>query len=331
MIAKKFHSLYNYGDLHLNLVEMKQKIVTIGLIQSKVSENVEANLAKAEKMIRQAANKGAQIICLQELFNIPYIPQKQGVDKNKYSEMLGGHTTSRMRDLAKELGVVLIVPFYEKTKGGKYFNTAVVFDNKGKQLGAYHKVHIPHDPGFYEKDYFEQGRDGYKIFKTKLATFAVLICYDQWFPEAARAARLMGAEIIFYPTAIGNIAGYVPPEGHWQNAWETVMRGHAIANSLPVAAVNRVGREGHTEFWGQSFICDAFGKVIKRAGAAREEILTAKLDLAINKFISDGWGFLRNRRPDTYKILTSGKLVSKSKKLQNVTHYRDEQKALEKS
>ncbi len=213
------------------------KSVTIGLVQTKVSTNVITNVEKTVALIRQAAKGGAQIICLQELFQTPYFPQKQGESKSKYAEAIPGFTTEAMKNLAKDLGVVIVVPLYEHAKNGKYFNTAVVFDDKGKELGKYHKIHIPHDPGFYEKDYFEHGKLGYKIFKTKFGSFAVLICYDQWFPEAAREARLAGAEIIFYPTAIGNIIGY-KPEGDWHNAWETSMRGHAIANSLYVAAIN---------------------------------------------------------------------------------------------
>ncbi len=305
----------------------KKKMVIICLVQSKVSNNITANVTKTEKMIRQAAKKGAQIICLQELFNIPYIPQKQGLKKDAYAETLPGPTTEAMKKLAKQLGVVIIVPFFEKANNGKYYNTAVVFDEKGRPMGKYHKVHIPHDPGFYEKDYFEEGREGYKIFKTKHATFAVLICYDQWFPEAAREARLAGAEIIFYPTAIADIIGYKHPND-WHDAWETSMRGHAIANSVVVAATNRVGIEGRSKFWGQSFVSDAWGKVLKRADKNREEILVQKVDLEYNKFLAEGWGFLRNRRPDTYKTLLSNKLVKKSKKLQNVAHYEDEKRAL---
>lgn len=308
---------------------LKNKFVTLGLIQTKVSTDIPFNLKKTGKMVRQAAKKGAQIICLQELFNIPYIPQKQGIDKNLYSESLNGPVCKQMGSLAKELGVALIVPFYEKTLDGKYFNTAAVFGKNGKLLGKYHKVHIPHDPGFYEKDYFEQGQSGYKIYKTKFGTFAVLICYDQWFPEAAREARLAGAEIIFYPTAIADIIGY-KHSNDWHDAWETVQRGHAIANSVVVAAVNRVGVEGRSKFWGQSFVTDAWGKILKRADKNREQILVQKVDLEYNKFLSDGWGFLRNRRPDTYKSLISNKLVSKSKKLKNVAHYKDEKRALEK-
>jgi agmatine deiminase len=160
--------------------------------------------------------------------------------------------------------------------------------------------------------------------------FAVLICYDQWFPEAAREARLRGAEVIFYPTAIGDIIGY-KPEGDWHDAWETSMRGHAIANSLYVAAINRVGIEGKMKFFGQSFVADPFGKILKRASKDKEEILIQKLDLSKNKFFADGWGFLRNRRPDTYKNIVSKKLTKKSKKLPKVDHYEDEKRALKQS
>ncbi len=305
----------------------KNKSVTIGLIQTKVSDNIVLNVEKTIGLIKKSAKAGAQIICLQELFQTPYFPQKQGEKKSKYAELVPGETTEAMRKLAKELGVVIIVPIFEQTKDGHYFNTAVVFDQKGKMLGKYHKIHIPHDPGFYEKEYFEHGDLGYKIFKTKFGTFSVLICYDQWFPEAARMARLAGAEIIFYPTAIGNIVGY-KEQGDWHDAWETSMRGHAIANSLYVAAINRVGIEDKVRFFGQSFVSDPFGKVLNRASKDKEEVLVQKLDLSKNKFFEEGWGFLRNRRPDTYQNMTSDKFVKRSKKLPNVAHYKDEKRAL---
>ncbi len=305
---------------------MKQKFVTIGLVQSKVSPDISANVKKTEKMIRAAAKKGAQIICLQELFQTPYFPQWEKMDKNKYAETIPGPTSTAMQKLSRELGVTLIVPMYEKL-GNKFFNTAVVFDPKGKNIGKYHKIHIPHDPGFYEKEYFEHGQAGYKIFTVGGVKFAVLICYDQWFPEAAREVRLQGAEIIFYPTAVGDIVGY-KAEGDWHDAWETVQRGHAIANSLYVATVNRTGREGQMQLFGQSFIADPFGKILKRASKDKEEILVCKLDLSKNEFFAEGWGFMRNRRPDTYKLIPTNKLTKKSKKLQNVAHYKDEIKAL---
>ena len=261
-----------------------------------------AALAKAQVMIRQAARKGAKIICLQELFATPYFPQKRKVNVEKYCEAIPGQTSKIMSQLARDLGIVIIVPICEKATNGKCFNAAVVYDERGKLLGKYRKNHIPHDPGFYEKDYFAEGDLGYKIFKTKSAKFAVLICYDQWFPEAARMARLGGAEIIFYPTAIGDIIGY-QHSNDWQGAWETIQRSHAIANSAVVAVVNRVGVEGETRFWGQSFVTDAWGKILKRASKNREEVVVQEIDLEYNKFLSDDWGFLRNRRPDTYKIL----------------------------
>ena len=302
------------------------KNVTIALIQSKVTEDIRSNVAKTVKLIGQAAGKGAEIIALQELFQTPYFPQWEKKKKDDYAESLKGFTVGEMKKAAKELGVTIIVPFYEK-KSGKYFNTAVVIGKNGNLKGWYHKIHIPQDPGFYEKEYFEGGGSGYTIFEAGNVKFAVLICYDQWFPEAARMARLKGAQIIFYPTAIGKIIGY-DAEGDWHDAWETVQRGHAISNSVYVAAVNRVGREGRMAFWGQSFVCDPFGKVLKRASATKEETLIIKLDLERNDFYSEGWGFLRNRRPDTYKGLASGKLVKKSKKLANVAHYKNMKKAL---
>jgi agmatine deiminase len=196
------------------------------------------------------------------------------------------------------------VPIFEKDENEHFHNSAVVINTDGKLMPTYRKIHIPQDPLFYEKNYFEESEQGYKIYKTKYATFAVLICYDQWFPEAARAVKLAGADLVFYPTAIGAIVGEKQKEGDWHNAWETVMRGHAIANSLYVVAVNRVGVEDKLKFWGQSFITDAFGKVIKSATDSKNEILLAKIDLAKNKIIAEEWGFMRNRRDDTYDSLT---------------------------
>lgn len=276
------------------------KKVMLGLVQMKMVADATANLEHAETMVREAARGGAQIICLPELYRSPYFPITPKHDVSEYMETIPGESTKAFSALAKELGVVIIVPMFEKADDG-IFNSAVVIDETGKLLPTYRKLHIPNDPGFYEKDYFEEGNRGYQIYKTKFATFAVLICFDQWFPEAARMARLAGAEMIFYPTAIGDLVGYVPPEGDWHDAWETIQRSHAIANSIAVAAVNRVGTEGKTKFYGQSFVADAFGKVIARAGL-EEEILIATVDLGLNPYVSEGWGFMRNRRPDTYKL-----------------------------
>ena len=286
------------------------KIVTVAGIQARPTADVAANLDNAERLVRQAARKGARIICLPELYRTVYFPQYEKQDVGDFAETIPGESTQAFSKLAKELGTVLIVPLFERASNGKggrrksrarYYNSAVVIDQDGKLLPTYRKLHLPHDPLFYEQNYFAPGDSGYRVYKTKFGSFAVLICYDQWFPEAARMAALAGAEIIFYPTAIGRIVGYASPDGDWHDAWETVMRGHAIANGVHVVAVNRVGREDRLRFWGQSFACDSFGKILKRASRTKEEVLVAKLDLSHNRRIREGWGFLRNRRPDTYR------------------------------
>lgn len=290
---------------------MKNKFVTIAAIQTAVSSDLKTNLEKTARLIEKAAKKGAKIICLQELYRTIYFPQYKKADKNSYVETIPGESTRAFSILAKKYGVVIIAPVFEKRKD-KYFNSAAVIDHTGKLMPTYDKIHIPQDPLFYEKNYFESGKSGYKIYNTKFGKIAVLICFDQWFPEAARAVALLGAEIIFYPTAIGYIKDIKDKghrsdlwnkynfEGDWHNAWETVMRGHAIANSVNVVAVNRVGIEDKLQFWGQSFVTDSFGKVLKRASANKEEILIGKLDLSKNRKIRDAWGFFRNRRPETY-------------------------------
>ena len=282
---------------------MKNKFVTVAGIQSAVSADLKENLINTVRMVEHAILEGAQIICLQELYKTPYFPQYRKESKDKYCETIPGESTVVFRAIAKKYKVVIIVPIYEKDKKGKYHNSAVAIDTDGKLLPTYRKIHIPQDPLFYEKNYFEEGDTGYKIYKTKYATFAVLICYDQWFPEAARAVKMLGADIVFYPTAIGNIVDVKEHEGDWHDAWETSMRAHAIANSVHVVAVNRTGVEDKLKFWGQSFICDAFGKVIKKASSDNDEILMGRIDLATNKIIEEEWGFIRNRRTDTYKHL----------------------------
>ena len=183
-------------------------------------------------------------------------------------------------ELAKKYKIVIIVPLFEKAPNGKFYNSAVVIDADGKLLDTYHKIHVPQDPMFYEQNYFELGDLGYKIYNTAYAKIGVLICYDQWFPEAARICTLKGADILFYPTAIGYIKDHTSADGDWHDAWQTVQRGHAIANGVHVAAVNRVGEEGELQFWGGSFVCDAFGKILAEAGD-KEEVLIAKVDLSI--------------------------------------------------
>ncbi len=276
-------------------------MVTLAAIQLKASIDLDYNLGKAVRLARAAARKGAQIICLPELYRTIYFPQFKKQGARHYAETVRGQSFARLAEIARDFGVVIIAPIYERS-GRSYYNTALVIDEQGRLRPPYRKTHIPFDKYFYEKNYFRRGDTGYRVYKTKFATFAVLICYDQWFPEAARTVVLRGAEIIFYPTAIGYIAGYKSPDGDWHDAWETVMRGHAIANGVHIVAVNRTGREGRLQFWGQSFVSGAFGKILARAGANREQILITKINLAHNKRIREGWGFLRNRWPDTYEL-----------------------------
>ena len=293
----------NHSGVRGVLRRFKNQAVTVAAIQSKSSKDPAANLKMAEGMIRRAARRGAQIVCLPELFRTVYFPQYKKSDVAGFAEKIPGESTAAFCRLAKELGIVLIAPLFEKAAEGRFYNSAVVVDEKGRLLPTYRKLHIPQDPRFYEKNYFDMGDLGYRIYRTKFGAFAVLICYDQWFPEAARLATLAGADILFYPTSIGAVKGYSSPDGDWHDAWETVMRGHAIANGIHVVAVNRVGQEGKLRFWGQSFACDSFGKILKRASAGREEVMLARLDLSHNRRIREGWGFLRNRRPDTYQPL----------------------------
>jgi agmatine deiminase len=283
---------------------MDNRTVRIGLVQHAVTGDTSFNLRHALRLVREAAEGGATIICLQELFRIPYFPQLEGRDVSHYAEAIPGESTLAFADLSSDLQVTVIVPLFELGEEGQFFNTAAVIDN-GTLIGSpYRKVHIPHDPLFFEKSYFYPG-DQYGVYDSSSARIGVLICYDQWFPEAARAVTLLGAEIIFYPTAIGWIRGVRDTrEGDWRNAWETVQRGHAIANGVHLAAVNRVGTEGDLQFWGSSFIADSFGNIIARAGE-EEEVLLADILPGKNEEIREGWGFLRNRRPDTYRLLTS--------------------------
>jgi agmatine deiminase len=289
-----------------NISSLKKKVdavVTIGLIQTEVSEITLQNMRKTTEKIEQAAQRGAQIVCLQELYRTRYFPQQEKVDVKDLAEFIPGESTKLFSELAKKHNLVIIAPLFEKTSDGKFFNSAAVINSNGEILGTYRKAHIPHDPYFYEKDYFEAGDSEYKVYDTPFARIGVLICYDQWFPEPARICALKGAEIIFYPTAIGYVKDYTSEDGDWHDAWKTVQRAHAITNGIHVAAVNRVGEEGELQFWGGSFLCDSFGKVLNEASSTKEEVLIAKVDLSKNKRIQDGWGFLKNRRPDTYNWL----------------------------
>ncbi|MCL1965547.1 MAG: carbon-nitrogen hydrolase [Candidatus Bathyarchaeota archaeon] len=261
---------------------------------------MDANLEKVITKIEHAVMEGAQIVCLQELYNTRYFPQEEKDDIKKYAETIPGKSTTMLSELAKKYEIVIIVPLFEQASDGKFYNSAVVINADGKLFETYHKIHVPQDPMFYEQNYFELGDLGYKVYDTAYARIAVLICYDQWFPEAARICTLKGADILFYPTAIGYIKDHTSADGDWHEAWQTVQRSHAIVNGVHVVAVNRVGTEGELEFWGGSFVCDAFGCVLAKADNREEETVIVKIDLSFNNRIREGWGFLKNRRPDTY-------------------------------
>ena len=285
--------------------------VNIGLIQHSCSTNVPANFEKALAMIDAAAKNGAKIIATQELFKSPYFCQQESYGTFKLAEPVNEKSTviKVLSALAKKRKVVIVASLFEKVAGGVYFNTAAVIDADGKFLGKYRKMHIPDDPQFYEKFYFSPGDLGYKVFKTKYADIGVLVCWDQWYPEAARLTALMGAQIIFYPTAIGWLPVDKKEFGErQQSSWETIQRSHAIANGCYVAAVNRVGVEPNPEqgkdgleFWGSSFAADPYGTIIRRASGSRDETLIIPVDLDVIETKRVQWPFFRDRRIDSYQ------------------------------
>jgi predicted amidohydrolase len=285
---------------------MNGRQVTIGLVQMSMSEDPEGNLRKAVRMIGEASESGAQIVCLPELFTTPYFPQYDTVDGRRREqaphEPVPGPTTDILSKAAARSRVVLVGGSVYERDGARFYNTAPVFDQSGRMLGRYRKTHIPHDELFYEQSYFDAGDGGFQVYPTEQGRIGVLICYDQWYPEAARVNALQGAEMVFYPTAIGRVKGIEQWEGDWQQAWENVMRGHAIANGMVVAACNRVGVEDRMEFWGGSFVIDAFGKTLAR-GTEREEVVLATVDLEHGENIRKGWRFFPNRRPERYSRL----------------------------
>jgi N-carbamoylputrescine amidase len=282
----------------------KPNRVTVGLVQMSVSDNLDANLAKAVARIEAAAKKGARIICLQELFRSRYFCQSENHENFKLAETIPGPTTEILGELARENEIVIVASLFEKRSAGVYHNTAVVIDADGRIAGKYRKMHIPDDPLYYEKFYFTPGDLGFPSFDTRYARVAALVCWDQWFPEGARLAALGGAEILFYPTAIG----WIPNEAravaqNQRAAWQLIQQSHAVANGVFVASVNRVGREGKIKFWGQSFVAGPFGEIVARAGGDREEILLARCDLGKIEQTRQSWPFLRDRRIDAYGAL----------------------------
>ena len=281
-------------------------MLKLGLIQMRCSIDPRENVDKAEAMIRTAAAAGANIICLQEIFNTIYFCQTEDHAYFRFAEEIPGPTTKRLGKVAENLGVVIVVPIFERRAAGLYHNSAAVIDADGSFLGSYRKMHIPDDPLFYEKFYFTPGDLGFRSWKTRFAMIGVLICWDQWYPEGARLTALRGAEILFYPTAIGWHPSEKQVYGRRQHSfWETIQRSHAIANGCYVAVPNRTGHEAPAggdgiEFWGQSFVADPTGEIIAKASVDQEETLVVEVDLAQLELQRTHWPFLRDRRIDAY-------------------------------
>jgi N-carbamoylputrescine amidase len=289
----------------------------VGLVQMSCSPDPERNLAHAIEMVREAAGRGAQVVCLPELFQTQYFCQREDAALFDLAEPIPGPTTTQLSQVARQQGITLVASLFEKRAPGVYHNTAAIFDGDGSLKGIYRKMHIPDDPLYYEKFYFTPGDLGYKAFETQPGKIGTLVCWDQWYPEGARLTALQGATTLFYPTAIG----WHPSEKEQygvaqQDAWRTIQRAHAIANGVYVGVVNRVGHEtgnirgdevkgAGLEFWGQSFLCDPFGQVIAEASAGTEEILVGEVDLKRIEDVRRNWPFLRDRRIDTYAPITN--------------------------
>jgi len=289
---------------------------TIGIVQDHATADTAENLNRTEGLVREAARRGAQIVCLKELFQAPYFCKSQQVDRFDLAEPIPGPTTETLQRLATELALVIVAPIFERQAAGLYRNSAAIIDADGTLLGVYRKMHIPDDPLFYEKYYFTPGDartaqsaprsgGGFRVWKTRYATIGVLICWDQWYPEAARITSLLGAQVLFYPTAIG---WHPAEQSEWGSAqvdaWRTIQRAHAIANGVYVASPNRIGHEdepgtGGITFFGHSFIADPFGRYLAEAGES-EEILIARCDPGLIETVRRNWPFLRDRRVDAY-------------------------------
>jgi N-carbamoylputrescine amidase len=284
--------------------------ITLGLLQTAASSDPETNLRRTLRLAERAARQGARIICTQELFRSPYFCQSEDYAHFELAEPIPGPSTKAFQKLARRQAVVVIASLFEKRAPGIYHNTAVVIDADGSILGLYRKMHIPDDPLYYEKFYFTPGDLGFRAWTTRYARIGVLICWDQWYPEAARLTALRGAEILFYPTAIGWHPQEKAAQGESQHAaWETIQRAHAVANGCYVAAVNRVGLErpcggDGLEFWGQSFVAGTSGQILAKAGATEEEVLTVATDRAQVDATRKHWPFFRDRRIDAYGDLT---------------------------
>ncbi len=283
----------------------KQTTIKLGLIQHACGPDPAANLATAQRLIREAAGKGAEIIATQELFVGTYFCQTEDETNFALAEPIPGPTSQKLCELAKELGVELTASLFEKRAPGLYHNTSIMIDPTGKIIGKYRKMHIPDDPRFYEKYYFTPGDLGFGAHQLRHVSAGMLVCWDQWYPEAARLTALRGAQVLFYPTAIGWYHGETAADRIQQkDAWQTIQRAHAIANGVFVAAINRIGVEGELKFWGSSFVSDPGGVIIAQAPAEEECALVVECDLNRIEEIRHGWPFLRDRRIDAYEPLS---------------------------
>jgi len=281
--------------------------VSVGIIQMSCVQDKDANLKKAVGKIREAVEFGAQIVCLQELFTSLYFCDSEDYNQFSLAESVPGPSTELLQTVARDNKIVIIASLFEKRTQGIYHNTAAVIDADGSFLGKYRKMHIPDDPAFYEKFYFTPGDLGYKVFNTAYAKIGILICWDQWYPEAARITSLMGAEILFYPTAIGwSTTQDLPTNEEQFNAWQTIQRSHAVANGVHVVSVNRVGFEqnGAMKFWGGSFISNPFGRILFQASHDQEEVAVRELETNMTDSYRTHWPFLRDRRIDSYQPIT---------------------------
>jgi N-carbamoylputrescine amidase len=281
-----------------------KRSLTVGLVQTKVGDDPDVNVRSTLARVEEAARRGADVVCLQELFRTKYFCQTEDAANFALAEPVPGPTTQALADAAKRLGVVVVGSLFERRAPGLFHNTAVVLERDGRLAGVYRKMHIPDDPRFYEKFYFAPGDLGFRSFPTSAGHIGTLVCWDQWYPEAARLTALRGAEVLVYPTAIGTWTGESERTDRQHDAWRTVQRSHAITNGVFVAAVNRVGREGDLVFWGGSFVAAPDGRIVAEAGEG-EEVLVVELDLGEIDEARQGWPFLRDRRIDAYAPLQS--------------------------
>ncbi|HRH33758.1 MAG TPA: carbon-nitrogen hydrolase [Catalimonadaceae bacterium] len=290
----------------MNPSSKNNRQVRVGIIQLTCSNSPLENLNRTLEKIREAAKGGAQVLVLQELFQSLYFCDVEDYENFKLAESIPGPATEVLAKLAGELGVVIIASLFEKRAEGLYHNTTAVLDSDGTYLGKYRKMHIPDDPGYYEKFYFTPGDLGYKVFATRFGKIGVLICWDQWYPEAARITALMGADFLVYPTAIGwALHQNETTNSDQYHAWQSVMKGHSVANGIPIVAVNRTGIEADMQFWGGSFVTNAYGKVLYQAPHLEETIHIHSIDLTEADYYRTHWPFLRDRRIDSYSPITS--------------------------